>query len=172
MNTAQELARLPAFRGFNLPDLQAFARHAPLVEFNKETIVMAQGQVAEGSFLIISGRVRAEVQSGSKRMVLGRLGAGEVFGELGLYACGVKRSATVIADEQVIALLILPALLGEPSVQPVLAELERRCLASLADRIRRSSATARHFTDEEEDDDPSSTFISSVMNSLRRLVGG
>jgi len=153
-------------------DLQAFIRHATTTDFRTETVIIAQGQPAVGAFLIVSGRCRAEVQRGDRRMVLGSLGPGDLFGELGLYACGQKRTATVVAEEDVSALLILPDALNQEALRPVIDELERRAMASVADRIRRSAAKARRFSDEDEDDDPSASWVASVMTSLRRLVGG
>lgn len=172
MTSLHSLRKLPSLQSCGERDLQAFIRMAPTTAFKPETVIIAQGQPAEGAFFIVSGRCRAEVQRGDRRMVLGRLSPGDMFGELGLYSCGLKRTATVIAEDDVTALLILPKALNEEALRPVIAELEWRAMASVADRIRRSSAKARHFSEEDEEDDPSASWVSNVMNSLRRLVGG
>jgi CRP-like cAMP-binding protein len=172
VTSLHNLRKIPSLQSCADRDLLAFMRFTHTTDFKSETVIIAQGQPAQGAFFIVSGRCRAEVQRGDRRMVLGRLAPGDVFGELGLYSCGMKRSATVVAEEDVEALLILPESLNQEAMRPVIDELERRALASVADRIRRSSAKARRFSDEDEDDDPSSTWVSSVMSSLRRLVGG
>lgn len=171
MSTAQELSRLPAFRDCPPAQIQALVRLAPTTAFKPDTVLLTQGEVAQGALLILSGRCRAEVQSGERRMVLGRPGPGELIGELGLFCCGARRTATVIAEETVHALVLLPPLLEDRSIDGIMQIIERRALDSMAGRVRKGSATTLAFT-EEEDDDPSTSWVSSVMTSLRRLVGG
>ena len=171
MSTAQVLGALPAFKGCATSDLEAFVRLAPPVRFSPRSVLLEQGAAAKGAFLVLSGHCRAEVQAGDRHLVVGRINPGEVVGELGLFTDGVQRSATVVAEDEVQALLLTPALFDQPRVAPVVAIVERRALATLADRVRKNTGHVRRC-DVASGDEASSTWLATVRTSLRKLVGG
>lgn len=145
MVATDALTRLPAFRGMARADLETFKIVAPPVSFRQGAVLLRQGEAAIGAFLVVSGRCRVEVVAEGRMAVVGYIGAGEVAGELGLFTKGARRSATVVAEQPVEALILMPSLLHEPVARPVMAALERRTLANMAERVRTSTATYRRL---------------------------
>lgn len=169
MVARQQLASLPAFRNVPSTDLEILRVAAPPVSFAAGTVLFRRGDPAMGAFLLVSGRCRAEVASEGRATVLGHAGPGQVIGEAGLFRRDTHRSATVVAEEAVEALLLMPGLLDQPSAQPVMRVLERRALATLAERVRTSTATFQRLSPatEPDRDDPGN----SLLDRLRKLLG-
>lgn len=171
MSTAQALGALSAFRACRPADLDAFVGVAPTVRFPRDTVVISQGDTARDAYLLVSGRCRAEIQGGDRRMLVGRIGPGEVIGELGLFTAEAFRSATVVAEEDVHALLLAHDILDNPRARAVISVIEQRALSTLAERVRHNTGSVRRC-DEQVDDDPSASFVSGMMGALRKLWGG
>jgi len=93
------LKSVPMFGGFPEDQLRALAamvmrRHAP----RGSTIIHA-GDVADSLYIVMSGRLKVMMgEADGKEVILGILGPGEFFGEMGLID-GNPRSATVVAIE-------------------------------------------------------------------------
>ena len=172
MSTAKELGALAALRDCSSEDLSSFARAAPTVRFAPGNLIITQGDTATGALLLVSGRCRTEVQNGDRRLVLGRIAPGELVGEVGLYTSGLRRSASVIAEEEVIMLRLDTAILDDPRVRGVMQVLEQRALANLAERVRRNTASVRRWDEPTRADTSGSTsFVSGMMRALRRMMG-
>lgn len=90
-------------------DLRSISDHIETRWFPAETFVIEQGESAATLFLILSGEAEAvrEYDDGSTE-ILGRLGPGEFFGEMGI-AAHKPRNAHVIARTDVTCLLFSPA---------------------------------------------------------------
>lgn len=71
---------------------QTLAAGAPVIE---------EGRPVDALYLILDGTVSVVIQSGERRLTLGRLGAGQFFGEVSLLSGDTAASATVIADTEV-----------------------------------------------------------------------
>jgi len=80
--------------------------------FTRVTLVrgdhlMTQGQPSNGLFLVESGRVSVELDTGSGTARLRSMGAGALVGEIALYLGGLC-TASVVADSDVVALRLSP----------------------------------------------------------------
>lgn len=169
MVAPQALARLPVFRDVSAGDLDVLCLSAPPVGFAPGHVLFRQGEPALGAFVVVQGHLRVEIEAGGRVTVLGRIGPGELIGESGLYTQGARRTATVIADDDVHALLLMPDLLKQPSVRVALTAIERRALSVVAERVRISTAT---FQKLDEPPPPPPADDDSVFGRLRRLWGG
>ena len=134
-------------------------------------MLFTQGEKSVGALLVLQGRARAEVQSGERRLVLGRAGPGDLVGEVGLFTTGQLRSATVVVEEDLVALSLEPAVLDDPRARPVLDQLELRALATLAERVRRNTAGIRRCT-ESSPEQSSGSFFQGMVAAMKKLVGG
>ncbi|MCK6503795.1 cyclic nucleotide-binding domain-containing protein [Myxococcota bacterium] len=174
MTAAAALASLPAFRACATQDIERFVKLAPPVRFHGQSVLIRQGEPAQGAFLVLSGRCRAEVQRGDERVVVGHVQAGEVVGELGLFTSAARRSATVIAEEDVQALLLTQDLFDRPHALPVLSVIERRALATMAERVRRSSQATRRRRPRPAAPaaHTGKDWLAGLMGALQRLTGG
>lgn len=174
MTAATALASLPAFRTCATQDLERFVKLAPPVRFQGQAVLIRQGEPARGAFLVLSGRCRAEVLCGDERVVVGHVQPGEVVGELGLFTASAVRSATVVAEEDVQALVLTQDLFQRPQAQPVLSVIERRALATMAERVRHSSQATRRRRPRPAAPTGASgkDWLSGLMGALQRLTGG
>lgn len=174
MSAVLSLASLPAFRGCAASNIERFVKLAPPVRFRGQAVLLRQGEPASGAYLLLSGRCRAEVQDGDHHVVVGHAHAGEVVGELGLFTTSAHRSATVVAEEDVHALLLTQDLFDRPHAQPVLSIIERRALATMADRVRHSSqATRRHRPKvEAAAARAENRWLSGLIGAFQRFTGG
>jgi CRP/FNR family cyclic AMP-dependent transcriptional regulator len=68
----------------------------PIVKFNAGDTILSEGDKGETAFLILKGSVEVAVGAEDKARVVGKLDAGEVFGEMSLIDAG-PRSATIRA---------------------------------------------------------------------------
>ena len=124
----QALQQTPFFAELSPDDLEGVVRVGQPVSFGAGETIVAQGDSADGMYVMIDGT--AEVDVGGR---FHRLGPGDFFGEMALIAPG-KRMATVRAAEPVRALRI-PAeafrafLMDHPAVALSM-------LRSLAERLR------------------------------------
>jgi MFS family permease len=97
--TLAEVARLPLFTGVPAARLEAALARVHETPVTAGQVVVRQGNLADRFFMIESGTfvVTQEAGPGAPAIVLRRLGANEVFGELGLLR-GSPRTATVTAE--------------------------------------------------------------------------
>jgi len=170
VNILAELAALLAFRDCPPELLKEFARAAPAVRLPAHALVFTQGAEASGALLIVSGWCRSEVQSGDRRIVLGRAGPGEMIGETGLYTEGMQRSATVVAEEELVAIKLERTILDDPRAAAALRIVELRALVTLSDRIRKNTASMTRYDEPGPTDEPDS-FMSGLLRTFRRLTG-
>lgn len=101
--------------------------------FQTGEVIFEEGEVSHEAFFLVSGTVEISIQSATGPHVLGRLGSGEIFGEMGMIS-ERPRSATARALEPTVVESINEdafegAILNHP-------ERLRAYLATLFDRIR------------------------------------
>jgi CRP-like cAMP-binding protein/thioredoxin reductase/Fe-S-cluster-containing hydrogenase component 2 len=92
--------RVPMFRGLTALKLRDAMLDSTLHRFPAGGTVFRQGDYTNSVYNIIDGQVRVERDSASAPPII--IGQGEFFGELGLIS-GRRRSATIIADTEVLA---------------------------------------------------------------------
>jgi CRP-like cAMP-binding protein len=103
-------------------------------EFEPSAEVITEGQVDDSFFIIISGVV--EVRKGDH--VVGLLGAGDCFGEMG-YLSKTERSATIVVQETVRLMKINSTLIDQVSVECQL-HFSRVFLRTLVKRLASTTA--------------------------------
>lgn len=101
--------------------------------FKTGEVIFHEGEISHEAFFLISGTVEISIKSGEGSVVLGRLGEGEIFGEMGMIT-DRPRSATARALEATTVESINEA----EFEQAILARPDRMhaYLATLFDRIR------------------------------------
>jgi CRP-like cAMP-binding protein len=131
------LAAAPLFAGVDEDGLARIAEQSVEVEFPAGRVIVRQGEVGTGFFVIASGSARV-VRDGE---TLATLGAGDFFGELSVLDGG-PRIAQVIAAEPTICLGLaswdLEAVIrDEPTVAMAI-------LRTLATRLRELTEATHH----------------------------
>lgn len=96
--------------------------------------LIREGDSSDCAFFLYSGRVGLYKELGGQTKKLGVLEAGELFGEMA-YLLKEKRTATVIAETEVTALALPPAMLEE--LMSYSAPLSRRIIGVLCQRLQR-----------------------------------
>lgn len=134
---SQLLAECPLFTGAEADDLATLARTATEVTFPRGRVIVRQGEIGTGFFVIVDGRVRV-VRDGE---TIASLGPGDFFGELSVID-GLPRVAQVVAEEETTCLALATwdferVLLAEP-------RLALAILRGLAARLRSVTGQQRH----------------------------
>ena len=73
-----------------------------LVRFNKGDIIFKSGETTRNMYIIRSGTVRVFIEKDGKQIPITEIGKGQYVGEMS-FLTGVKRSATVIAETNIMA---------------------------------------------------------------------
>jgi CRP-like cAMP-binding protein len=138
MNTEETLAQVPLFSQLGHRDLKRLAKGAVLRRFEKGHVIVKEGELAVGFFLILSGRVEVvKGAEGPSPKVLNTLGAGDFFGEMALLD-GYLRSTTVHAvDDTECLVLSRLDFMAELRSSPYIAV---QMLPVLSRRLRESQA--------------------------------
>ncbi|MEA2645849.1 MAG: hypothetical protein QOE92_932 [Chloroflexota bacterium] len=91
------LARAPLFKGLSPAVLEQLDRTASIVQLPAGEVLMAQGDPADSMYMVIDGRLRAEITHADGTVAAGtQMGRGAVIGEMAILT-GRTRSATVRA---------------------------------------------------------------------------
>lgn len=121
------------FSGVASEDLAPLARVASVETFAPGTRVVAEGEVGDRLFIVISGKVAVSVHGTS----VAALGPGEAFGEMAVLDAS-PRSATVIAADETVALSI-----GSEEFYEILheqVEIAEGVIRTLTRRLREANA--------------------------------
>ena len=95
--SAEALRTIPLFANVDEQDLERIAAASVVRTFNKNSIVITEGDTSSSLYLIMDGEVKIFVSDeDGKTNIINRLGPGEYFGELSLIDEG-PRSASVEA---------------------------------------------------------------------------
>jgi len=93
-----DLKNIPLFAGLPESDLQAIAKKAVIKSYDKNAIVVTEGEFTKSLYVIISGKVKVYLNDeNGKELVLDSKGPGEYFGEMVLD--DGPRSASVVTTE-------------------------------------------------------------------------
>jgi hypothetical protein len=98
--SASDLRDLPVFAGLSNEELDQIAALGQFHEVKQNELIVRQGDPCDAVYFILAGELRARLIVGVvDRMdkTLSRMGAGEFFGELGMFLRN-KRTADVIAE--------------------------------------------------------------------------
>jgi len=93
-----DLKNIPLFAGLPESDLQAIVKKAVIKAYDKNAIVVTEGEFTKSLYVIISGRIKVYLDDeNGKELVLDSKGPGEYFGEMVLDEG--PRSASVVTTE-------------------------------------------------------------------------
>lgn len=74
---------------------------AKTLELPKHHVVFLNGASANSFFIILEGSVSVHKETGEASFLIGELARGDIFGELGVFADGHKRSSKITCRESV-----------------------------------------------------------------------
>ena len=103
------------------------------------SVIVREGDAGETAYYLYAGRVSLYHRASGQERLLASLGPGELFGEIA-HLLHEKRSATVRADTDVIALALPPELLKE--LMSYSAPLSQRIIHTLSQRLMRMNEAA------------------------------
>jgi len=132
------LKELELFSELNDQELEEVAALAQVRKIDTDTTVFHEGDSSDAIFVVVNGRVKiVTTSSDGKEFILTVLGAGQVFGEMGLLETA-PRSASVISITEVELLVIKIAdfdhlLNSSPGIS-------RKLMAILSRRLRRANS--------------------------------
>jgi CRP-like cAMP-binding protein len=132
------LAGIELFSELNEAELRTIAALAQTRSAPTDTTIFHEGDPADSIFLVVGGRVKVvTTSSDGKEFILSVLGAGQVFGEMGLLEAA-PRSASVVSITEVELLIIKRAdfdrlLTSSPGIS-------RKLMAILSRRLRRANS--------------------------------
>jgi signal-transduction protein with cAMP-binding, CBS, and nucleotidyltransferase domain len=95
---AQELRRFPAFSALSNQQLDQFIGFGELVEAPTGRVILRREDPSDSVFFLLSGELRARVMVGHEDKTLGRVKAGECFGETAMFM-RTSRTADVVVEK-------------------------------------------------------------------------
>jgi CRP-like cAMP-binding protein len=134
---AELLATTPLFAGVDRGHLEGIADRAVEIDFPAGAVILRQGEIGTGFFVIVSGSVRVVRDGGTSAT----LGPGEFFGELSVLD-QLPRNAQVVADVPTTCIA-----LASWDLEAVITEEPKVSLAMLramAGRLRAVTEAHRH----------------------------
>lgn len=88
---------------FNVHWLSSFLGNLEIVEYNKNDVIITQGDRTDGFvYLILSGYCEVSIYDNNKLKIIAVKEAGDIFGEMALFENEKKRNASIIAYSNVI----------------------------------------------------------------------
>jgi CRP/FNR family transcriptional regulator, cyclic AMP receptor protein len=108
MKTIVDVARLVepsrgivSYRFMSDAEILDLLSHSEALELEEGEVVVEEGEISPHFYGIVEGTVAVSVGEGEKKVYVNSLGAGDVFGEAGIFM-SVPRTATVTAQGRVV----------------------------------------------------------------------
>jgi len=132
--------------GSNKLETFVFGRSNRLIDKYGQTyapgeLLIREGDGGDRAFFLYSGTVGLYRDALGPNNRIAQLGAGELFGEMA-YLLGEKRTATIKAETEVVALVLPPQTLEE--LMRYSAPLSRRIIGTLCQRLQRMNQVTLH----------------------------
>jgi len=96
----EELRQFALFSGLSNEQIQRFVQFGELVRVRQGHVILKRNDPGDSVFFVLSGSVRVRIIIGLEDKNLGRVPAGECFGEVAMLT-GAPRSADVVAEVDV-----------------------------------------------------------------------
>jgi CRP/FNR family transcriptional regulator, cyclic AMP receptor protein len=142
LSVADSLKAVPLFSGLSEPEIVTLAEAAIVRTFQKNTIVVTEGERSDSLYVILSGRVKVFVSDEDGRdLVLNVVGAGEYFGELALDE-GPRSASVATLEPSKVAVIPNEVLKAFLASHPAAALPLMRVLIG---RIRRSTESLKNL---------------------------
>ena len=137
MDVASVLRKCPLFAGADSDQLRRIQAIALQKEYRRGDLLFAEGQKAEGFYLLLEGKIKLyKLSAAGKEQILHILGPGEPFAEAALFAgAGYPAFAEALADSRILYFpkrKFLQLLQGDP-------QLSLNMLATMAGFLKRFS---------------------------------
>ena len=145
---------------------------APPVCHKRGDVVFHEGDPADAALLVVEGLLQAQIQTEEGMHTVGEVHVGEVVGEQALFSFGGRRNATVIAVEDVSALLITPEAIRVGARNPAIIALERHLIGTLTRRIRKINRAIQKVWHDYPTGERPEIGPSPVRSRLARLFAG
>ena len=129
-------------------------------------VLAREGDVAEGAFLIVEGRLRASVRVGDQERVVNEALEGEIIGEAGIFMTGARRSATLTAAAPTTYLVLGRELFRASATNSAVIATEQHLLRTLVRRIANTDALVTRAWRE------AAPGGRSALDGLSMLLGG
>lgn len=139
MSHAVLLSQLPMFQDVPRGDLHKLVSMTQPTQFDKDALVMKQGEPANMALLLVEGRLRSYVLAGGTLRPLGSIRPGEIIGEEALFDDRTPRSSTVLAVTHSECLLFNVDLLLSGGDNRAVIAVERHMLRVMSRRIQRTN---------------------------------
>jgi CRP/FNR family cyclic AMP-dependent transcriptional regulator len=101
------MQQMPIFGAIDAPAIEFLLEPAPVIEVRAGDYFCREGDLADCMYVLERGRVTVSKSWEDERLLLGRLGPGDCFGEMALLDL-FPRSASIRADEDCSAIRITP----------------------------------------------------------------
>jgi CRP-like cAMP-binding protein len=95
--SVEDLRSFERFAPYSYDELKRFLDYCDLVTAQKGELIIKKGDLSDAMFLVLSGEVRARLKVGGHDNSLGKIGAGELFGEVAMLS-RTARSADVVGE--------------------------------------------------------------------------
>src|SRR6266852_1594375 len=96
---AEELRQFSAFSGLTNQQLEQFIEFGELVEAPAGRVILRRQDPSDSLFFLLSGELRARLMIGQEDKTLGRVKAGECFGEIAMFM-RTPRTADVVVETE------------------------------------------------------------------------
>lgn len=131
------------FRYLDDPSLAAVRERLRSVDVGAGEVLVEQNEMSTGLFVIEDGLADVLSVGSEREMLLGRLGAGEIFGEVSLVDSSPRTARVRAATPMKLLVLTREDFLAMADADPVLfSRLSLAILESLCRKFRRSVAAA------------------------------
>ena len=139
------LRRVPLFARLRDSELSQLSKIMSEVAFGPEDVIVRVSEVGDALYIVVSGAVEVSLKSGQgERIVVGRLGQGDYFGEMSLID-GSVRSATVRSTGKAVLLRLgREEFLGAATLHPSIAIAVMR---EFSRRLRSADATIEQLSE-------------------------
>ncbi len=172
MSHAVLLSRLPMFQDVPRGDLHAFVALTQPIQFDKDALVMKQGEPASMALLLVEGRLRSYVLAGGTLRPLGSIRPGELVGEEALFDDRTPRSSTVLAVSHSECLLFNTDLLLKGGDNKAAIAIERHMLRVMSRRIQRTNKNIKQAWEEARQAEAAGAQGPTLRDRLQGLFGG
>jgi CRP/FNR family transcriptional regulator, cyclic AMP receptor protein len=135
---AELLSRIDLFSELTPEELTAVSQVAQVHKLPRDTVVFDTGDPADAVYVVASGKVNIVVTSSEgKELILAVLGAGQVFGEMGLLDSSPRSAAVTTATAVELLVINRDEFHRMLDTQP---QISRKLLTMLAQRLRRANS--------------------------------
>ncbi len=136
--TPKLLHELELFSELNDAELKEVANLAQARKLPTDTTIFHEGDTSDSIFVTINGRVKiVTTSSDGKEFILSVLGAGQVFGEMGLLETAPRSASVVTITEVELLVIKLPDFDHLLKTSP---GISRKLMAILSRRLRRANS--------------------------------